>query len=778
MCELLAPAGSYEGIKAAVNAGADAVYAGGLLFGARAYADNPDEEHLIRGIEYCHLHGRKLYLTVNTLLKERELETELEPFLRPYYENGLDGLIVQDFGVLRFARERFPELPVHASTQMTVTGAEGARLLQAEGVPRVVTARELSLEEISKIIEETGVEVEVFIHGAMCYSYSGQCLFSSLLGGRSGNRGRCAQPCRLPYRVTDRTDRPQYLLSMKDMCALELLPELLEAGVASLKIEGRMKRPEYTAGVVSVYRKYLDLYKAYGKENCRVEDEDREFLLELYSRSGFSQGYFRSRNGRSMITMERPSYGGVTEARQGIRERYLENEIKEKISGTLAIPANGPAVLKLRCRDAQAECSLEIAQPAQNRPTDADTVRRQMMKTGNTPFAFEKLDIELAEGLFLPIAGLNKLRRTGIDLLECEILGRSRRTAGESRETADPEERQGIVERCPDEREPSGRSVCALDIRPIQAAENGLKQGAGFRTNVLVTTEAQLEALLEFEDTEIDTVYLDSLLLATLFGAYGKQAQKSTGQETGREQDAVLRAESLMEQLKRRGWNCFLNTPAVLRDRERAFLADPRMQTILCKMDGFLLHTVDELSYFEDYIRKNGLSAKLAADDNLYAYNRRAADFLRDHGVGRFTLPAELNHRELGEFGRENAELVVYGYQALMQSAQCVMKNTKGCTKVPAITYLKDRKNAEFPVLNRCPFCYNTIYNSVPLMLVGCREEILRLSPAYLRLSFTVESGEETKRILQGYGRLLSGETPTDGFSGAGTRGHFKRGVE
>ncbi len=762
MCELLAPAGSYESIKAAVNAGADAVYVGGLRFGARAYADNPDEERLIRGIEYCHLHGRKLYLTVNTLLREQELETELGPYLLPYYENGVDGLIVQDLGVLRYVREHFPGLPVHASTQMTVTGTDAVRLLQAEGVSRVVVARELSLEEIRRIIEETGVEVEAFIHGAMCYSYSGQCLLSSLLGGRSGNRGRCAQPCRLPYRVAGAKDRAQYLLSMKDMCAIDLLPELLEAGIASLKIEGRMKRPEYTAGVVSVYRKYLDRYREQGKENYHVEDADRDLLRELYSRSGFSQGYFHTHNGRSMMTMQRPSYEGTTEVRQDIRERFLEREIREKISGVLSIPAKGPAVLKLECRGVHAEYSLEIAQPAQNRPTEADTVRRQMRKTGNTPFEFENLDIALAEGLFVPIAGLNELRRTGLDLLRQKILERGRRDCAKAREAIEKESKTGTCEAAR-----RGRT----DARSERARANSGNDGPYI--NLLVTDEGQLRAVLKSGLREkIDTVYLDILLFAMLTRGAGQSAGQSE------EQGALRRAEELLAQLRRRGWRCFLNAPAVLRERERTFLAGSLMRTVLREMDGFLLHTVDELSYFGNYIRESGTSAQLAADDSLYAYNRRAAVFLRDHGVARFTLPAELNYWELRELGRENAELSVYGYQAVMQSAQCVVKNTRGCTKIPAVTYLKDRKNAEFPVLNRCPFCYNTIYNSVPLMLLGCGEEIGRLSPSYLRLSFTVESEEETGRILDACAKALPGETQAHGPSNRGTRGHFRRGVE
>lgn len=195
MVELLAPAGSYESLRAAVNAGADAVYIGGSRFGARAYADNPDEDALLDGIRYCHLHGKKLYMTVNTLLKEEELEQELYSYLFPYYQAGLDGVIVQDFGVVQYLAEHFPKLPVHASTQMTITGCDSVRVLQRHGVTRVVPARELSLDEVQQIIEETGIEVETFVHGALCYCYSGQCLFSSMIGGRSGNRGRCAQPC-------------------------------------------------------------------------------------------------------------------------------------------------------------------------------------------------------------------------------------------------------------------------------------------------------------------------------------------------------------------------------------------------------------------------------------------------------------------------------------------------------------------------------------------------------------------------------------------------------
>ncbi len=240
--ELLAPAGNLETLKAVIYAGADAVYAGGSRFGARAYAPNFSRDEMLEAIDFAHLYGRKLYLAVNTLLKERELKEQLYDYLLPYYEHGLDAVIVQDFGVMRFIRRNFKDLPIHASTQMTVLGADGAKFLEQAGASRIVLARELSLEEIGRVHQETGAALEVFVHGALCYCYSGQCLFSSMLGGRSGNRGRCAQPCRLPYSVLPKPETkkgrdPQYPLSPKDLCALGLCRSLCKAACLRLKLK-------------------------------------------------------------------------------------------------------------------------------------------------------------------------------------------------------------------------------------------------------------------------------------------------------------------------------------------------------------------------------------------------------------------------------------------------------------------------------------------------------------------------------------------------------------
>ena len=330
--ELLAPAGSFDAMRAAINAGADAVYMGGTRFGARAYADNPDEEGMIKAIEYCHLRGRKLYMTVNTLLKERELYDCLFEFIEPLYRAGLDAVIVQDTGVMRYITEKFPGLPIHVSTQATLTASDGVNELidRGYGITRVVPARELSLEELKKLREGTDVELEVFIHGALCFCYSGQCLLSSMAGGRSGNRGRCAQPCRRMYRASMENANGEseksrecsgYFLSPKDMCALPYINAMIEAGIDSFKIEGRMKNPEYCAGVVSVYREFIDEYYSLGSDAYRQKyesptgqrymEQKMDFLRELYNRGGFNNGYLFSRNGQDMMSMKRPNHSGV-----------------------------------------------------------------------------------------------------------------------------------------------------------------------------------------------------------------------------------------------------------------------------------------------------------------------------------------------------------------------------------------------------------------------------------------------------------------------------------
>ena len=293
--EILAPAGSMECLKAAIAAGADAVYTGGALFGARAYAHNLTEEELLEAIDYVHLHGRRLYLTVNTLIKDREMEKQMYDYLLPYYRQGLDAVIVQDMGAFQFIREYFPKMDIHTSTQMTICNRYGAEMMKELGATRVVTAREMSFAEIKDIADHVDIEIESFVHGALCYCYSGQCLLSSMLGGRSGNRGRCAQPCRLPYEVYDAKRKKiacePFVLSPKDLCTIEDIPKLAESGIFSFKIEGRMKTALYVATVARTYRKAIDDYK----KDPKLYEQNMPWYKEQISNCTYRQftiGFF------------------------------------------------------------------------------------------------------------------------------------------------------------------------------------------------------------------------------------------------------------------------------------------------------------------------------------------------------------------------------------------------------------------------------------------------------------------------------------------------------
>ena len=345
--ELLSPAGSYESFEAAIGAGADAVYVGGPAFGARAYAQNFTQEELITAIETAHIHNRKLYLTVNTLLKNRELDDQLFEYLLPYYEAGLDAVIVQDLGVFSFIRRNFPDLDIHASTQMTVTGPEGMRFLEEKGATRVVPARELSLEEISAMHKASPLEIETFIHGALCYSYSGQCLMSSIFGGRSGNRGRCAQPCRLPYSVTMdhrkyKGDKDFCALSLKDICTLDILPDILEAGVMSLKIEGRMKTALYVATVARTYRKAIDDYM----KDPKLYEANMEWYKEEIGKCTyreFTTGFYFGKPGsdaqiyNSNTYVKNYTYLGTVEEADGKGRCRIEQKNKFSVGETIEI---------------------------------------------------------------------------------------------------------------------------------------------------------------------------------------------------------------------------------------------------------------------------------------------------------------------------------------------------------------------------------------------------------------------------------------------------------
>ncbi len=712
-------------MTAAVNAGADAVYMGGSRFGARAYAENAQEERFLEAIDYMHLHGCRLYMTVNTLMKEEELN-QLFDFLNPYYVRGLDAAIVQDMGAFAFMRKRFPDLPLHASTQMTVTGWRGAKLLKELGAARVVTARELSLDELRRIREHVDIEIESFVHGALCYCYSGQCLLSSFIGGRSGNRGRCAQPCRLPYEVTGRTrQKPdeRYLMSLKDLCTLDILPDIIEAGVYSLKIEGRMKSPRYTAGVVSVYRKYVDRYLAHGREGYRVDERDRRMLLELFDRGGFTEGYYRRHNGKDMVALkEKPAF---RETDQELFDRldaaYVNKKKQEPIRGRVIMREGEAVRLELTSGGTEISVAGDVVQTAKNQPVTEEKLTKQIAKTGDTPFCFEQLQTEIGGNGFLPVQSLNELRRRGLQELQEALLAPYRR-------------KQTIVR-------------CRVGGEPLVAGDEERR----LRLHVSLEEPDGLRAAAAHPD--VDSVYLD----ACGFGAETWADAVRLCHEAGKE--------------------CALVLPQVFRTEAERYFRDHACELTDAGFDELVLRSMEEPGFVREIWKRQGMP-RLVADANLYTMNNLSAFVWMQQGFGRLTLPLELNARELEQLGCGGRELIIYGYQPAMVSAQCIVRTTKGCTRQPELIFMKDRTGKELPVKNHCRFCYNTIYNPSPLSLLGQRRLVETLAPSVARLQFTVETPEEIRQVIDAcadqFLRGLDTPAPLRDF----TRGHLKRGVE
>ena len=745
--ELLAPAGSFASLKAAVAAGADAVYMGGARFGARAYAQNADQDEMIAAIEYAHLHGCRLYMTVNTLFKDNELG-ELYEYLLPYYKAGLDGVIVQDLGALSFIREHFPGIELHASTQMTITSVYGAKELKRLGCCRVVPAREVSLEEIRRIYDETGMDIETFVHGALCYCYSGQCLMSSLIGGRSGNRGRCAQPCRLPYRVYEQEngtavnkEDQKCVLSMKDLCTLDILPQILEAGVFSLKIEGRMKSPRYTAGVVRIYRKYLDRYLEYGSEGYYVEPEDKKELLDLFDRGGFTSGYYTRHNGRDMIALkEKPEFRETNKELFDFLDReYVETEKKEPVEGYAYLAEGLPSVLTLTCGDISVTVSGQEPQAAKNQPMTREKVIRQLGKTGATAFEFTELEAEVCGALFLPVQALNELRREGFEALTEAIHNQWRRKAPEA----------GEVQNGADSGEKSSRAAgCAGPVPDESAGKRPMY------LTVSAETGDQLSAALAVP--EVRRICLDASSFQPERWAEFVQLIHQAGKE------------------------CYLTLPHIFRTHAIGFFRTYRSCLEQAGFDGLLIRAFEEIQW----MREEQISFSASFDASVYAWNHGAVHTLKEEQAAFITAPWELNSRELEPVfeacRREGlpAELIVYGRAPMMVSAQCITKTVKGCSKCPSLLWMKDRTGARLPVQNHCAFCYNTILNPLPVSLHGCADSVKRLAPEGLRLCFTIETGEETKAVLNAFAaEFIRGENAEPPFTEF-TRGHFRRGVE
>lgn len=682
--ELLAPAGNLEILKGVIESGADAVYVGGSMFGARAYANNFTEEELLEAIDFAHLRGVKVYLTVNTLIKNSEF-SKLYDYLLVYYKRGLDAVIVQDIGVVKAIHEYFPSMEIHTSTQMTVTGADGVRFLSQFGVTRVVMAREVSLAEMKRIHEETGMELEAFVHGALCYSYSGQCLFSSILGGRSGNRGRCAQPCRLPYTVEGKKD--EYILSLKDMCGIKALDKLHDAGVYSLKIEGRMKQLEYACGVVKYYRSYIDSMKP-------VTDADYDRIKALGNRCGFTDRYYFDHNGSDMVTYVKPNF--VSNAAEPSPEKR-----KLSIEGELVLREGEPGSLTVKRGDVTYKASIEPVSAALKAPLDKKAAIDRINKTGDTDFEFSHIKAQIGENVFVPNGALNKLRRDAISGLCDKLLKKyyrnDARYADMSKLTALPEH------------------VVKSDAAHDEAIND-------YTTICSCMTRAQLDTLIGYEC--FDVFYLD-------FDMYERKT-------------LIQQFADDVKSLTKRNKKVYLMLPTIFRADSSDYFVSIAKELDKVSFEGFVVKNYEEL-----YLTENLFTGKkVILDHNMYTFNDVSKSAFFEHGVSGDTVPLELNSREIMHRNNIGSQMIVYGYYPLMTTANCVHKNTKGCDKKQKLIYLKDRYNKSFAVCNNCKECYNTIYNSLPTMLTKNISKLKEAGIRSFRYSFTIETPKQIKAVM------------------------------
>lgn len=781
MIEVLSPAGTVESFKAAINAGADAVYLGGDLFGARAYAGNFNREALLEAIDYAHIRGKKVYLTVNTLLKNNEIDDLLYDYLLPYYREGLDAVIVQDYGVFEYIKNVFPNMDLHASTQMTITSHYGAKQLYEAGAKRIVTARELTLDEIALIRKELPeLEIESFVHGALCYCYSGQCLMSGIIGGRSGNRGRCAQACRLNYEVFDNkekkvSDNNNYILSPKDMCAIEILPKVIEAGVNSLKIEGRMKSPVYTAGVVSIYRKYVDRYLEFGKEKYNVSSEDYIKLMDLFNRGNFTTGYYNQNIGIDMMSMKRPNHQGVavlkvTDAKKG---QFSAKPLKPLFPGDV-IEIAGDYNITIGAKDVNSKIlsykipskfkvekgatlyrthNEQLKKDITQEYIDSDNNSRRKInmnitltegKAAELVTECDEIlittlsDMEVSKAVNKPmteeqiIKNLNKLGNTPFLLnnIKVNIVGDIFIPASALNELR----RKAIEDLCEKLVSIGKRD----EVEGICSAQNNNNTGnREIKLTVLVNTIEQFNAVIDSQKKDIDIIYIDA--------AIGNGEVLS----------------NLAQIAKKANIKPYIAFPQIFRKKGIAYM--DRIKDILKKdiFEGCLIRSLCELKYLEE----NDIKLAFTTDHNMYTFNHYSKKFLEALGAECCTVPLELNEKELGSLDLHNMEIVGYGYYPMMISAQCVRKNTVGCDGKNACMKLKDRKNSMLYHVSKCSYCYSYIYNEKATYLMDYQEEFEQWGISRIRMELTVEDYEKTREVLAGTVKEY-------------TRGHFAKGVE
>lgn len=769
--ELLSPCGNYDCVIAAVNAGADAVYLGGQLFNARAYASNFDNETLERVCELCRTFGVKVYVTVNTLYKDEEFSALL-PFIDGLYAMGVSGLIMQDPGAIRAVRKYWPDINVHASTQLTANSLEDVLEMEALGIRTAVLSRELNLKEIREIAEHTDVRIETFIHGALCVSYSGQCLMSSVLGNRSGNRGKCAQNCRLNYELLEngKSCATGHLLSTKDICTLAMLPELLECGVASLKIEGRMKTPEYVAGVTGIYRKYLDLY--YSGAPYRVDPEDVRVLRQLFNRGSFSTGYLKTHSGAEMMCPVHPRAWGI---RAGTVRDYdpknrralihfdremvpgdgieIRTDLEEGIGCYIEQPCAAGRQLAVKI-EGPVRKNQEVWQTHDKRLTDS------LKKTYGT------VTRKTAISASLTLHSGEPARMTAV------WNGHSASASGEipSEAKSQPLTVQTVTEQLAK----LGNSIYTLDHLDTDLQEglflnrsalNALKNTAVDNLKENVIRSSKREAKMVTADPLSTGPAPEKKSLSVLVrtagqfrAAAGCRAVSRICTEMNSELMSVL--PDLIRTAHEHGKKVFVQLPRIWRRYVQQNCAEWLESCRSSEADGWLISCLGHLLSVKD----SGKETALDFTGNVL--NSRSAQFWKERGVSSFAVSAEMSREEINALAdRSAAEVVAYGYLPLMITHQCPIGNFAGgkkdrmhCSRCGQAKSFALRSGKDsFRLDTDCVNCICTITTDTPLDI---REDITRFSVPLIRLNFTDENAEKAASILREYEKILTAKKP------------------
>lgn len=846
--ELLAPVGSREALAAAVQNGADAIYLGGKMFSARQYADNFDREELRAAFDYAHVRGVKVYITVNTLLADTEFPEALD-YLNFLYENGADAVIVQDVGLAGASRKLIPELALHASTQMTVHNSEGAAFLKDNGFKRVVLARELSLREIDQIKTKTGVEIEVFVHGALCICYSGQCLMSSMIGGRSGNRGRCAQPCRMEYTLVDEkgaaladpTEVGSHLLSPKDLNMIRHIPELAGTGVTALKIEGRMKRPEYVATVTRIYRSALDRYKE-SPESYSVDARELQELTQIFNR-GFTTGYFLDRPGRDMMSYKRPNNRGLRLGRVTAAD-WADKSVEILLEGSLSLGdgiefwvteggrrgivvstmlANGKPV-----EEASAGQKVIVRAEGKIKPGDrvfkthdaklisgAEQSYKSSREIKKIPLRFEvkaqigrpfEITVDDNEGCrfsaqsgYLGQEAVNRPLTRDLLAKQLDRLGSTPFAVGSLEADIAPK----VMVPASEINEARRQAVEGLAAKRAQKYKPHTTSKKGFAEkvdHVLYVSDTSGIKRSEGRDIKL-TVHTDRMDILQAAAEKGADTVYFGGSNLTRaEAETVRELEKALTVCQGRGIGLVISTPRIIRE-DALKQVKPLFEFARTQGLPVLAANLGTLREAVEY-----RLSEIYADYPLNIYNHQTLRWLADNcGISQAAVSPELTIEQIAGIARYSSvplEAVVEGHLPLMITEYCPsgsllggLGNQSKC-KHPCPTGhargLKDRLGLVFPVAHD-EFCLTSIYNAKELSMIGDIYPLYKAGISRLRIEISIEDPNRAASVI-GYwrselDRFTRGpeeyrpdpqiKEKVEALSPAGlTKGHYYRGVE